>query len=113
VGGHHDHREREDLPLEEQYGPVHQLRLSGRLREWIGADNIMVNSLHGQGVARLAQGLKPEGIAEDGLVEAVRGPNDDAFCLGVQWHPEWQAKSNPVSVTLFRRFGSAARGIAS
>jgi putative glutamine amidotransferase len=46
------------------------------------------------------------------LVEAVRGPDDAAFCLGVQWHPEWAAKSNPVSVSLFRRFGEAAKGIA-
>jgi putative glutamine amidotransferase len=112
VNGHDDHRERADRPLEERYGPVHPIKLRGKLREWIGADDIMVNSLHGQGVARLAPGLKPEAFAKDGLVEAVRGLDDEAFCLGVQWHPEWQAKSNPVSVTLFRRFGSAARGIA-
>jgi putative glutamine amidotransferase len=31
----------------------------------------------------------------------------------VQWHPEWGAKGNPVSVSLFRRFGEAARGHAS
>jgi putative glutamine amidotransferase len=49
----------------------------------------MVNSLHWQGIARLADGLKPEAFAEDGLIEAVRGPDDAAFCLGVQWHPEW------------------------
>ena len=74
---------------------------------------LMVNSLHWQGIARLADGLKPEAFAEDGLVEAVRGPDDAAFCLGVQWHPEWAAKSNPVSASLFRRFGAAAKGIAS
>ncbi len=71
-----------------------------------------VNSLHWQGIARLADGLKPEAFAEDGLIEAVRGPDDAAFCLGVQWHPEWQPKSNPVSTSLFRRFGAAARGVA-
>jgi putative glutamine amidotransferase len=112
VDGHKDHRERAQLPLEEQYGPVHPIRLTGRLRAWIGADEIMVNSLHGQGVARLAPELEPEAFAEDGLVEAVRGPDEIGFCLGVQWHPEWKAKSNPVSVTLFRHFGAAARGIA-
>jgi len=31
--------------------------------------------------------------------------------LGVQWHPEWGAKLNPVSTSLFRRFGAAARGM--
>ena len=95
------------------YGPVHPVSLRGKLRDWIGRDEIMVNSLHWQGIARLADGLKPEAFAEDGLVEAVRGPDDAAFCLGVQWHPEWAAKSNPVSTVLFRRFGAAAKGVGA
>jgi putative glutamine amidotransferase len=113
VDGHKDHRERSDIPLDERYGPVHPIFLRGALRDWVGRDEIMVNSLHSQGIARLAAGLKPEAFAEDGLVEAVRGPDDAAFCLGVQWHPEWGAKANPVSTALFRRFGAAAKGMAS
>jgi putative glutamine amidotransferase len=113
VNGHKDHRAQPDRPLDEMYGPVHPVSLRGRLRDWVGSDEIMVNSLHWQGIARLAPGLKPEAFAEDGLVEAVRGPDDATFCLGVQWHPEWGAKSNPVSTALFRRFGAAAKGIAS
>jgi putative glutamine amidotransferase len=105
-----DHRERKGLPLDDRWGPVHSLRLEGRLREWIGRDRIEVNSLHGQGIKDLAKPLIPEAFAEDGLVEAVRGGPDHPFMLGVQWHPEWQAKTNPVSIELFRRFGSAARG---
>jgi len=112
VDGHKDHRARYELPLDEMYGPVHTVSLRGRLRDWVGSDKLMVNSLHWQGIARLADGLKPEAFAEDGLVEAVRGPDDVAFCLGVQWHPEWGAKLNPVSTSLFRRFGAAARGMA-
>jgi putative glutamine amidotransferase len=113
VNGHKDHRARPDIPLDEAYGPIHPVVLRGKLRDWVGSDEIMVNSLHWQGIARLAEGLKPEAFAEDGLVEAVRGPDDAAFCLGVQWHPEWRAKSNPVSTALFRRFGAAAKGMAS
>jgi putative glutamine amidotransferase len=112
VDGHKDHRARYKLPLDEMYGPIHTVSLRGRLRDWVGSDKLMVNSLHWQGIARLADGLKPEAFAEDGLVEAVRGPDDAAFCLGVQWHPEWGAKLNPVSASLFRRFGAAARGAA-
>jgi putative glutamine amidotransferase len=112
VDGQKDHRARYELPLDEMYGPVHTVSLRGRLRDWVGRDKLMVNSLHWQGIARLADGLKPEAFAEDGLVEAVRGPDDAAFCLGVQWHPEWGAKLNPVSASLFRRFGAAARGTA-
>jgi putative glutamine amidotransferase len=113
VNGHKDHRARPEVPPEEAYGPIHPVSLRGKLRDWVGSDQIMVNSLHWQGIARLANGLKAEGFAADGLIEAVRGPDDEAFCLGVQWHPEWGAKGNPVSVSLFRRFGEAARGQAS
>jgi len=110
VDGHKDHRARPNVPLDEAYGPIHPVFLRGKLRDWIGSDKIMVNSLHWQGIARLANGLKAEAFAEDGLIEAVRGPDEAAFCLGVQWHPEWGAKSNPVSTLLFRRFGEAAKG---
>jgi putative glutamine amidotransferase len=113
LDGHADHRERTDIPLDERFGPVHPVELRVKLREWLGSDRIMVNSLHWQGIDRLAPGLKPEAFAADGLVEAVRGPDDEAFCLGVQWHPEWGAKSNPVSLSLFRRFGDAAKGHAT
>ena len=90
--GHKDHRGRFDIPLDESTVRSTRCNFSGRLRDWVGSDKIMVNSLHWQGIARLAKGLKPEAFAEDGLVEAVRGPDDAAFCLGVQWHPEWGAK---------------------
>lgn len=106
--GHHDHREKKGLPLDERWGPRHAVSLTGKLREWIGEEEIMVNSLHGQGIKALADGLVAEARAKDGLVEAVRGPEEHPFCLGVQWHPEWHAKNNPISVSLFRRFGRAA-----
>ena len=109
VDGHKDHRARPNVPLDEAYGPIHPVFLRGKLRDWIGSDKIVVNSLHWQGIARLANGLKAEAFAEDGLIEAVRGPDEAAFCLGIQWHPEWGAKSNPVSTLLFRRFGEAAK----
>ena len=107
--GHMDHRERKGLPLDERWAAVHPIKLQGQLRDWIGKDEIMVNSLHGQGLKTLAEGLTPEAFAEDGLVEAVRGPPGHPFLMGVQWHPEWKAGANPVSVELFRRFGNAVR----
>lgn len=109
IEGHRDHRENPEIPLDDRYGPAHPIRLTGALRDWIGHDEIVVNSLHGQGVSRLASSLTAEAHAEDGVIEAIR-VQDHPFCLGVQWHPEWQAKHNPTSVSLFRRFGDAARG---
>lgn len=110
VTGRHDHRERSDVPIDDRFGPAHPIRLSGTLKDWIGEDEIVVNSLHWQGIQRLAGPLVAEAHAKDGLIEAVRGPAEHPFFLGVQWHPEWQARNNRASVELFRRFGDAVKG---
>jgi putative glutamine amidotransferase len=68
-----------------------------------------VNSVHGQGLARLAPGLRVEATAPDGLVEAFSVDSAPGFVLAVQWHPEWRAADNPVSVQLFEAFGQALR----
>lgn len=107
--GLNDHREPSGVPVDERFGPSHPITLKGELREWVGQDEIVVNSLHGQGINRIAPKLRAQAHARDGLIEAVLGPADHPFCLGVQWHPEWMAKANPVSVSLFKRFGTAAR----
>jgi putative glutamine amidotransferase len=110
VSGRNDHRERSDVPIDERFGPSHPITLSGNLKNWIGQDEIIVNSLHWQGIQRLAPPLTAEAHAKDGLIEAVRGPSEHPFFLGVQWHPEWQARNNTASIELFRRFGDAVKG---
>jgi putative glutamine amidotransferase len=73
---------------------------------------LRVNSVHGQGVNRLAEGLRVEALAPDGLVEAFSIDSGRAkahFALCVQWHPEWRAADNPVSMTLLRAFGAACQ----
>ena len=64
--------ETEDMDL--KFGPVHPVTLTGELKKWLGNDQIMVNSLHWQGISKLAPTLVAEAFAEDGLVEAIRGP---------------------------------------
>ncbi|MGQ0457704.1 MAG: gamma-glutamyl-gamma-aminobutyrate hydrolase family protein [Hyphomicrobium sp.] len=110
VSGLKDHREPKSENMDEKFGIAHPIKLKGQLRDWVGKDEILVNSLHGQGIAKLAPPLIAEAFAEDGLVEAVRATQGHPFTLGVQWHPEWRAAANPVSVSLFRRFGAAAAG---
>lgn len=108
VPGLNDHREPEGS-LEVQYGPSHPVSLvPGGVLAGIGGAEAMVNSLHGQGVERLAPGLIVEATAPDGLVEAYRGAGP-GFLLAVQWHPEWLFRDNPLSVGLLRAFGEAAR----
>lgn len=110
VSGLNDHREPKSDDMDQKFGIAHPITLKGELRNWVGHDEIMVNSLHGQGIAKLAPPLIAEAFAKDGLVEAVRGTKGHPFTLGVQWHPEWRAAANPVSISLFRRFGAAAAG---
>ncbi|MFT4192320.1 MAG: gamma-glutamyl-gamma-aminobutyrate hydrolase family protein [Comamonas sp.] len=108
-----DHRSPSDeFPVEVQYGLAHEVEVSaGGLLEKLlpGQRRFEVNSLHGQGVARLAPGLRQEARAPDGLVEAFSIAQPPGFGLCVQWHPEWQAAGNPVSTALFTAFGAACR----
>lgn len=113
--GYRDHREHEDDPLDVQYGPAHAVRFvpDGLLVRLAGAEEIVVNSLHAQGVAQLAPSLVVEATAEDGLVEAARMNGDAGFVLGVQWHPEWKFKESAFSCRLFEAFGEASRRYAA
>lgn len=110
--GHRDHRSDDDDPVDTQYGLAHEVDVTpgGLLDSLIGQPRFRVNSLHGQGVRDLAPGLRVEArSSEDGLVEAFTMPSAQAFNLCVQWHPEWQAERNPVSMKLFEAFGAACR----
>ncbi|CAK0740142.1 Gamma-glutamyl-gamma-aminobutyrate hydrolase [uncultured Gammaproteobacteria bacterium] len=109
--GKNDHRSIDDDPLDTQYGPAHEVELTagGRLAAITGKRRLTVNSLHGQGIDRLAERLVVEAVAADGIVEAVRVADASGFTLGVQWHPEWQFWTNPDSQAILAAFGAAAR----
>lgn len=111
VPGYHCHKEDPDDPVEVQYGPSHQVNLvpGGLLHELAGRDTVTVNSLHSQAVARLADGVTVEAVADDGLVEGFRVDGTDAFALAVQWHPEWKVTEDAFSTAIFRAFGDACR----
>jgi putative glutamine amidotransferase len=67
---------------------------------------VMVNSLHSQGIDRPAPRLRVEAVAPDGQIEAVSLP-EARFVVGVQWHPEYKALGNPLSRALFSAFAEA------
>ncbi|GAK43674.1 peptidase C26 [Tepidicaulis marinus] len=109
-----DHRDKKDDPVEVQYGPAHKVSTvpGGFLAGLTGEREITVNSLHGQGIDRLGEGLEIDARAPDGTIEAVRVKEASAFAYAVQWHPEWMFWDNPVSLKLFHAFGEAVRGHA-
>lgn len=106
-----DHRARPEDPVDVQYGLRHPVKVqAGGVLEAIGLPaQFEVNSVHGQGVERLADGLHIEATAPDGLIEAFSVASARAFAVGVQWHPEWKVLEYPHYQTLFAAFGEACR----
>lgn len=112
--GYLDHREPQSDVVAEQYVPQHDVSVQpGGVLDALGlAPGFAVNSLHSQGIDRLASELRAEALAPDGLVEAVSMPGSSGFVLGVQWHPEWAFRDNPVSLRMFEAFRDACEKYA-
>lgn len=113
-GGQLAHHAPQNASLEEMFAWSHPVALTpgGRLAGHFGGDGLDVNSVHYQGVDKLAPGLKVEARAPDGIVEAVSGENGGSQVLAVQWHPEWQAARHVKSQKLFALFGQMLRSAA-
>lgn len=111
LSGRRDHRAPNDLPDELAYAPAHlvQLQPGGRLAALLTDETFSVNSLHGQAIDRVAPGLRVEATSEDGVVEACSVSGARSFAIGVQWHPEWNAEQDPISMRLLTAFGDACR----
>jgi putative glutamine amidotransferase len=109
IPGRLDHREPRDAAPDVEYGPAHAIAITqgGLLARLSGLAEAMVNSLHHQGVDRLAPDLTIEARAPDGQIEAVSLPGAKAFLLGVQWHPEWAFAEYPLSRAIFAGFGAS------
>ena len=90
-------------------GKAHSVRITpgSWLHRLAGTSEIAVNSLHNQGIDRLAPGLIVEAVAPDGTIEAVRVATASGFAIGVQWHPEYDFETDHVSRDIFAAFGQA------
>jgi putative glutamine amidotransferase len=109
IPGRLDHREPSGVSRALEYAPAHPIAIvpGGLLARLSGKTQAMVNSLHHQGIDRLAPGLKAEAHAPDGQIEAVSVPGRAGFLLGVQWHPEWGFAQDPLSLAIFKGFGAS------
>ncbi len=89
--------------------PVHPVTIQpGTLLASIaGTDTWQVNSRHHQAVRQVAANLRVSAFdPEDRTIEALEHP-DRRFVLGVQWHPEDQARVDNGQLKLFQSFGAA------
>ena len=118
VEGRRDHRSPKSSDTDVNYAPAHDIEIveGGLLHRLLGERRVKVNSLHAQGVDRLAPRARLEAVADDGQVEAFSVPDAPAFALALQWHPEHQgareSRLDEVVRRLRRRLPLARRGAA-
>ena len=109
IPGRMNHRMPPDGTLEEKFEHRHVVTLSpgGYFSGLFGTDEVMVNSLHGQGIEESGARVIIEGRAPDETPEAIVIEDAPGFAIAVQWHPEWRAAADPVSRPLFQALGAA------
>jgi putative glutamine amidotransferase len=113
--GRLDHRSPVSDDIDVRYAIRQRVTIAreGCLGRVLGEAEIAVNSLHRQGVAVLAGRLDVEALAEDGTIEAVSVRGAPGFAMGVQWHPEYWARTDAPSRRLLEAFGEAVRARAA
>lgn len=94
---------------EDAYRPIQEVTVEpgSTTAAVLGTERLSVNSVHHQGIGRLAGAFRLTATTADGVVEAYE-PADGAWPLwAVQWHPEWLPAEEP-SRRLFRAVVEAA-----
>lgn len=88
--------------------PGHIVRVSAGtlLHRIVGTDELPVNSAHHQAVKAVPDGVVIDAVAPDGVIEGIEDPRQ-RFCLGVQWHPEYDISAGDGKI--FAAFIGAAR----
>lgn len=88
--------------------PGHGVTVMGGtlLHRIIGDVTAAVNSAHHQAVKTVGDGIVVNAVAEDGVIEGIEDPAR-FFCLGVQWHPEYDISA--ADTRLFAAFVDACR----
>lgn len=109
--GRMNHRMPPDGTLEEKFELRHVVKFSedGPFRKIMGSQEVMTNTLHGQGIKTPGERIVIDGWAPDQTPEAIYVKDAPGFTCSVQWHPEWNAANDPVSRPLFTAFGDALR----
>ncbi len=107
--GRMNHRMPPDGTLEEKFAYRHMVHFSpgSPLARMFGAGEVLVNSLHGQGIEEPGRRVVIEGRAPDGTAEAMTIEDAPGFAMAVQWHPEYNAAIDAASRRLFETFGNA------
>ena len=98
------------FPAGQDYA-LHDVDISPRtkLSKAVGATKVNVASFHHQGIDVVGKGLKVVARSADGLVEGLEHTGRDQWLIGVQWHPEDTASTDPCQQNLYDALITAAR----
>ena len=85
---------------------AHPVRVEpdSKLARAIGTTTPTVSCHHHQAVMALGPETRVVATADDGIVEGIELTGGDAWIVGVQWHPEDTAGSDPTQQALFDTF---------
>jgi putative glutamine amidotransferase len=87
-----------------------ELQEGSRLAGVLGTSRAHISSQHHQAIEKLGDGLEAVAWADDGVIEAIELTGDKRWVIGVQWHPEDTAGSDPGQQRLFDAFVSEVAG---
>jgi putative glutamine amidotransferase len=89
---------------------VHNIELSADslLHDIASDDQITISCSHHQCIDQLADKLVPAAYASDGTIEAVTLTGHEGWFLGLQWHLEDLADTDPIQQGIFEAFVAAA-----
>ncbi len=98
------------FPAGQEYA-LHDVDITPRtkLSKAVGATRVNVASFHHQGIDVVGKGLKVVARSADGLVEGLEHTGRDQWLIGVQWHPEDTAATDPHQQNLYDALVNAAR----
>ncbi len=94
--------------VKDRLKPAHDITITSGslLHRIINQEIVGVNTSHHQSVKAPGEGVAITATTSDGVVEAIEY-DAHPFCLGVQWHPEYQA--NPHDKAIMKAFVEACR----
>ena len=90
---------------------LHDVEVTARtkLSKALGATTVRVASFHHQGLDELAPNLKVVARSSDGLIEGLEHTGSGQWLIGVQWHPEDTAATDPRQQALYDALIEQAR----
>ncbi len=103
VGDQTEHRAPPRKPVRHRV----TVQSGSRLARIMGHLEFDADSWHHQALRRVVPSLRVVARAPDGTIEAVEMP-DHPWLIGVQWHPELSASTDPVQQRLFHALIEAA-----